>query len=92
LGLPQKLAIASLQSRQLRRLRLHQRQRLHQRSCDEKAASATETRASQNRTAAYSQRGNNNEHQPTHPTFPRRGNYPQQFLTLVNLLPEDAVQ
>jgi hypothetical protein len=40
------------------------------RSCDEKAASATETRASQNRAATYPQRANNNEHQPTHPTFP----------------------
>ena len=51
------------------------------RSCDEKAASATETRASQNRTATYPQRGSNNEHHPTHPTFPQRGNYLQQFLT-----------
>jgi hypothetical protein len=40
------------------------------RSCDEKAANAAETRARQNRTAAYSQRGNNNEHQPTHQTSP----------------------
>ena len=51
------------------------------RSCDEKAASATETCASQNRTATYPQRGSNNEHHPTHPTFPQRGNYLQQFLT-----------
>ena len=50
------------------------------RSCDEKAASATETRASQNRTATYPQR-TNNKHHPTHPTFPQRGNYLQQFLT-----------
>ena len=42
------------------------------RARNEKAASTAETGASQNRTAPYPQRGNNNEHQPTHPTFPRR--------------------
>jgi hypothetical protein len=63
-------AIASLQSRQLRRLRCTSANDCTGRSCDEKAASAAETRARQNRTAAYSQRGNNNEHQPTHQTSP----------------------
>jgi hypothetical protein len=40
------------------------------RARNQKAASAAETRASQNRTAPYPQRGNNNEHQPTHLNSP----------------------
>ena len=66
-------AIASLQSRQRRRLRLHQRQRLHQAVPLRKSRQrATETRASQNCTATYPQRGKNNEHQPNSSDF-RRG-------------------
>jgi hypothetical protein len=48
-------------------------------ACDEEAASPTEARASQSCAAADGQRGNESEHQPTHPTFPRRGKYPQNF-------------
>ena len=42
------------------------------RARDEEAASAPEARASQSCAAADGQRGNESEHQPTHPTFPRR--------------------
>jgi len=42
------------------------------RARDEEAASAPEARASQSCAAADGQRGNESEHQPTHPTFLRR--------------------
>jgi hypothetical protein len=51
------------------------------RASDEKAASAAETGASQNRTAADRQRANNREH-VLHPTFPRRKNYRREPLPL----------
>ena len=51
------------------------------RSGDEKAASPTQTRASQCRTAAERQRSNKHERKP-HRTFPRRRNYRFCILTV----------